>query len=154
MLKTKIAFIIASALLVMFSAYVLADDIILIVKQTLDERVAVLERKCAMYDAYFRDRSIPIEQIYGSRIVIITEGQVQPNRDINPRTVGRYMVRFKNGTQMVIVTFEKGRGEYHDKRGTFFTDLYTFHLETGQRAKYLCKDVDDIEFIPYNKTNQ
>lgn len=165
MFKTKTSFISLVVLLAMFGCYSFGGDIIYIIKRTLDERVATLERKVALMDLYFSERGIDLEKAYGNRIQLVQEGGVrrdsdgpviiinEPRRETpSPRNQGRYLVTFKDGSKMVIVTFEKTKTSYEDfDRGIVTKEVYTFILENGKKATFPIKSVDDMKFIPYNQ---
>jgi hypothetical protein len=152
MLKSKVSFITVTVLLFMGFCCSFGGDIIVLIKQTLDERVEVLERKVALYDAYFAAHKINLEQTYGPHLLFIREDinttiqstNIQPT---NPREAGRYMVRLKNGIQMIAITFEQTtvKKKSFDK-GTISTEYYIFHTENGKQIKHPCKDVESIQF--------
>lgn len=166
MFKTKSSFVMLVTLVLMFGVYSFAGDIIYIVKRTLDERVAVLERKVALYDFYFKTIGVDVEKDFGARVrmvqdgcqrqdngvVIVTTDQPSYQEPINPRNQGRYFVSFKDGSKMVIVTFEKTKVFSNDfDRGRSSHEVYTFYLENGRKTTCSIKDVDDIKFMPYNR---
>jgi len=178
MFKTRTSFVALVTLVLMFGVYSFAGDIVYIIKRTMDERVAMLERKVALYDAFFADRGIDLERTYGQRIIMMSEEEhcrrnIRSGVDVRfggievvvpitptatapmtPRDAGRYMVNFKDGSKMVIVTFEKTQAITNDfDRGRISTDYYIFHLENGQRVKHPCKNVDDIKFTKFRSDN-
>jgi hypothetical protein len=136
-------------------AYAFGGDIIYIVKQTLDERVSVLERKVALMEAYFNSQGINLEQVYCNRIRIVQDGPVACKTDsYNPRTQMRYLVTLKDHSKMIVVTFERKQERYTDfMAGTKTKDYYVLHLENGQRINKLTKDVDDITVLQNSNTN-
>jgi hypothetical protein len=97
-----------------------AGDVIYIIRKTLDERVADLERRCDEYDRLLRI-------------------QLQPTTTVvNPRNMGRYMIQLQDDTTIIAVTFE--REEKH----------YIIHLENGKRIRSEHRQVRKIEYISFN----
>lgn len=158
MFKTKGSFVGLLIFISLMGCYSFAGDLILIVKKSMEERTSDLERKCAMYDAWFKENNINLEQKYGNKIVIIKEGEDTRHTNTtiilggvknptNPREAGRYIVMLKNGNQFPAITFEQITSSNK-------TDYYNFVLENGTKIKYTCKSVESINFINWTKRGE
>jgi hypothetical protein len=77
------------------------------------------------------------------------------NTQTNPRNNGRYMVTFKDGSKLLVVTFEKTGVETSNfSKGKTTGSSYIFHLETGIRVSHPCNNVDTIVFINFNSVEK